>query len=147
MRTFGEAGVVKEGKNRKTGKRGIKMMFVGYTMNRESDSKRMWNPATNCVVTTRDIIWMKQMLYRKAQENVMNINEEPAEEVTGESVPSKAIEDVSSDVENNDTTVEPEAGETVSNDAAVSTTRFGRVTRIPDRSIDTMTTAVGMHYL
>ena len=64
MQTFGEAGVVKEGKNGKTGDRGIEMMFVGYTVNCESDSKRMWNPDTNHVVTGGDIIWMKQILYR-----------------------------------------------------------------------------------
>ena len=46
MKTFGEAGVVKEGKNLKTGDRGIEMMFVGYPFNREKDSVRMWNPGS-----------------------------------------------------------------------------------------------------
>ena len=62
---FGETGVVKEGKNPKTGDRGIEMMFVGYPFNRESDSVRMWNPGTNRVCTSRDVIWMKQMYYKK----------------------------------------------------------------------------------
>ena len=109
------------------------MMFVGYTMNRKSDSKRMWDPRTNRVVVTRDIIWMKQMMYRKPNENVMDSDEEPAEKAKGESVPSEAIDDVSSDKESDDTAVEPTAGETVSNDAAVSTTRFRRVPRMPER--------------
>ena len=42
------------------------MMFVGYPANREEDSVRMWNQITNGVVTTRDVIWMKQMFFEKA---------------------------------------------------------------------------------
>ena len=42
-------------------------MFVGYPANREEDSVRMWNEKTNGVVTTRDVIWMKQMFYEKAE--------------------------------------------------------------------------------
>ena len=147
MHRWGEAGVVKEGKNGKAGDRGTEMMFVGYSMNRESDSKRMWDPATNRVVVTRDIIWMKQMLYRKAKEHVMDNDMEPTGETTGESEPSEAIdEESSSEEEDDDTIVEPEAGETVS-DAAVSTTRSGRITRVPDRLIETMTTGIEWHYL
>ena len=41
MKTFGEAGIVKEGKDTKTGDRWIEMMFVGYPFNREEDSVRM----------------------------------------------------------------------------------------------------------
>ena len=47
MRTWSKAGIVKEGKNRKAGDRGIEMMFVGYTTNQELESKRMWDPGTN----------------------------------------------------------------------------------------------------
>lgn len=65
LRTFGEAGVVKEGKDAKTGNRGTPMMFVGYPANSESDCYRMWNPSTNRIVETRDIIWMGYMLYSK----------------------------------------------------------------------------------
>ena len=49
MRTFGKAGMVKEGKDAKTGDRSIEMMFVGYLFNQESDSVRLWNPGTNRV--------------------------------------------------------------------------------------------------
>ena len=56
MRTFGEAGVVKEGKDTKTGDRGIEVMFVGFPFNRESDTVRMWNPCTNRVCTSRYVI-------------------------------------------------------------------------------------------
>ena len=40
------------------------MMFVGYPFNRESDSVRMWNPGTNRICTSRDVIWMKQVYYK-----------------------------------------------------------------------------------
>ena len=47
LRTWGEAGVVKDGKDGKTGDRGEAMMFVGYPNNRETDSVKMWDPETN----------------------------------------------------------------------------------------------------
>ena len=66
MQTWGEAGVIKKGKDGKTGDRGIDMMFVGYPLNREEDSYRMWNKTTNGVVTSRDIIFLKQMFFAPA---------------------------------------------------------------------------------
>ena len=48
IQTWGESGVVKEGKD---GDRGIGMMFDGYSLNRKEDSYRMWNKTTNGVVS------------------------------------------------------------------------------------------------
>ncbi len=59
LRTWGEAGVVKEGKDSKTGSKDIALMLVGYPANRETDSLRMWSPDTNGVVTSRDVICLK----------------------------------------------------------------------------------------
>ena len=42
---WGEAGIVAEGKNSKTGDKGTTMMFVGYA-DCESDSVRMWDLVT-----------------------------------------------------------------------------------------------------
>jgi hypothetical protein len=64
MRTFGEAGVVAEGKHGKIGDRGIPMMFVGYS-DRESDSVRMWNPDTNGIVTSRDVVWLNRYFFKQ----------------------------------------------------------------------------------
>ena len=51
------------------------MMFVGYPTNRESDSVQMWDPTTNEVVTSRDVIWMKRMLlYQKMQSLMSNLH-------------------------------------------------------------------------
>ena len=41
LRTWGEAGVVTDGPDGKSGDRGIEMIFVGYPANRESDSVSM----------------------------------------------------------------------------------------------------------
>ena len=57
LRTFGEAGVVKDAKNVKTRNRGVTMMFVGYPDNREHDSVHMWNPETNGVW---NVSWLKR---------------------------------------------------------------------------------------
>eukprot|EP00985_Skeletonema_marinoi_P020006 scaffold11691_cov76-Skeletonema_marinoi.AAC.1 len=79
MKRFGECGVVKEGKNGKAGSRGIAMMFVGYAANRESDSYVMYNPNTRKTVTTRDVIWMKRMMYEKKAHDKENSSEEENE--------------------------------------------------------------------
>ena len=49
MKHFGEAGVVKKGKDAKTGDCGIEMMSVGYPFNRKEDSVTMCNPSTHRV--------------------------------------------------------------------------------------------------
>jgi len=77
LRTWGEAGVVAEGSNGKSGDRGTEMMFVGYPANRESDSVRMWDPSTNGVVTTRDVIWMKRMYYTRPADAVFDVDSTP----------------------------------------------------------------------
>ena len=48
-----------EGKDGKTRDRGEVMMFVGYPLNQESDSVRMWTPEMYCVVVTDNVIWLK----------------------------------------------------------------------------------------
>jgi hypothetical protein len=71
MRTFGEAGVVAEGKNKKFGNRGTTMMFIGYPSNREHDCVKMYNPETNRIVTTRDVIWLNQFYYRRQDDDLI----------------------------------------------------------------------------
>ena len=64
MRTFGEAGIVKQGKNGKLGDRGVPMVFVGYPKDHASDCYRMWNPATGKCNEVRDVIWLHRMYYQ-----------------------------------------------------------------------------------
>lgn len=64
MQNFGEAGVVTRGKNGKLGDRRIPMVFVGYAKNHSHDCYRMWNPATQKVTESHDIIWIHCMYYQ-----------------------------------------------------------------------------------
>ena len=165
LRTWGEAGVVAEGKNAKIGDRGTPMMFVGYS-GRESDSYRMWNPSTNRVVVTRDIIWLKRMYYAPSThfkveeegitEDIVNtpivtevINprpnegDQPAEAVDDDEEENEAPEVERSvswadQVEAQDDSAETVAGGTVPNVPAPVTTRFGRVSTAPERLLEVM---------
>ena len=56
LRTFGEAGIVKNGKDRKVGNRGISMVFVGY-------AELMYNQVTSEVNVTGDVIWLGRMYF------------------------------------------------------------------------------------
>ena len=60
---WGEAGVVAEGKDSKTGNRGTTMMFVGYTEHK-SDSVWMWDSCTTRGIVSRDVIWLKRMFFK-----------------------------------------------------------------------------------
>ena len=70
LRTFGEAGAVKEGKQGKVLDRGETMMFVGYNQNHGQNSFRMYNPKSSRVVITRDIIWLGRMFFPRRETKV-----------------------------------------------------------------------------
>jgi Reverse transcriptase (RNA-dependent DNA polymerase)/Zinc knuckle len=65
LRTWGEAGVVTLTSNMqpKLRDRGLNCMFVGYATDHAGDVYYMWNPKTNGVHVTRDIVWLKRMFY------------------------------------------------------------------------------------
>ncbi len=52
LRTFGEAGIVKNGKDGKVGDRGITMAFVGYADGHAGNCYRMYNWVTSQVCET-----------------------------------------------------------------------------------------------
>jgi len=58
LRLFGEARNVKMATRRsvKLANRGVPCMMVGYAENHDSDVYHMWNPVTQHVHVTRDII-------------------------------------------------------------------------------------------
>ena len=134
LRTWGERGVVKETKGKKSVDRGTPMMFVGYPENRESDSVRMWNPVTNGVVTTRDVIWQDRMFFEKSSDDEMEVN--PMVHLT------EAV-DETLEVEKADD--ESEAGESVNIDASSSRQLRDRSTmQEPDRlTYDTFAAMIG----
>ena len=63
LRTWGEAGTVKTGKDGKVGDHGVTCMFVGYADNHSGDCYRMYNPNTGRVMETRDVIFLQRMFY------------------------------------------------------------------------------------
>jgi hypothetical protein len=50
--------IIKTGKDRNIGDRGVMGMFVGYASNHEGDCYRMWNSNTQRVSETRDVIFL-----------------------------------------------------------------------------------------
>ena len=64
---FGEARTVKTttGTLAKLANRGVQFMMVGYAEYHEGHMYCMWNPVTECVHVTRDIICLKQMMFQK----------------------------------------------------------------------------------
>jgi hypothetical protein len=62
LRTFGEAGIVKDKKDGKAGDRGITMMFVGANSH-AGNCYKLYNPVTSQVCETRDIIWCGRMYF------------------------------------------------------------------------------------
>jgi hypothetical protein len=115
LRTFGEAGVVKDAKNAKTGNQGTVMMFVGYPDNREHYSVRMWNPETNGIWTSRDVIWLKRFYIDRVQDDgvVLFEHHREAKEVIG-----TESQEVIEDAEEAEVEFETEDG------GAVKTVRF-----------------------
>ena len=142
LRTWGEAKVVKEGKDNKTGSKGMSQLFVGYPANQEADSMRMWIPDTNGVVTSRYVIWLKRMFFEhKVEVKPFNITEEDDKKVEAKDE-VKAVEEIeddwipdliesAADDEVNDADVESAAGETDDQNAA--TTWSGRTIQAPTR--------------
>jgi hypothetical protein len=65
------AAVVKEGKDGKTGDRGITVMFVGYTLDRTQDTYRFYNKTTNCIIVSRDAIWLNKMYFTPQHHRVL----------------------------------------------------------------------------
>ena len=59
LRTWGEAGTVKIGKQGKVNDRGVTMMMIGYANCHEGNVYRMLNPFTGRVSETRDVIWLQ----------------------------------------------------------------------------------------
>ncbi len=70
LRTWGETGIIKTGKDGKIGDRGVTGMFVGYTLNHKGDCYRMWNPNTKKVSKTCDVVFLNRMFFRTSPKPV-----------------------------------------------------------------------------
>jgi hypothetical protein len=67
LRTYGEAGTVKEGKRGKVLDRGVTMMFVGYSRENPANCYKMFNPTTSRLTLTRDNKYSTPKRLAKAQ--------------------------------------------------------------------------------
>jgi hypothetical protein len=67
LQIWGEAGTVKIKKTGtpKIADRGTQCVMVGCPADHTSDCYRMWNPITNRIHETRDVIWLKRMCFTK----------------------------------------------------------------------------------
>jgi hypothetical protein len=61
--TWGEARIIKTGKDGKIGDQGVMGMFVGYASNHEGNCYRMWNPNTKKISETHDIVFLKRVFF------------------------------------------------------------------------------------
>ncbi len=63
LQTFGEAGMVKDGKKGRVLNRGLTMMFVGYSEDHAENIFRMYNPVASRIAQTCNLIWMGRMFH------------------------------------------------------------------------------------
>jgi hypothetical protein len=66
-RIWGKAGITTL-KNQSTAKiadRGVQCIFVGYAIDHEGDCYQMWDPITERIHKTCDIIWLNRIFYKR----------------------------------------------------------------------------------
>jgi hypothetical protein len=140
LRTWGESGTVKV-KTKTTPKladRGIHCMFIGYADDHDGDVYCMWNPKTERVHITRDVIWMKQMMFTKGVEDpvieVNNVNTDEGQGDDEKHADPGEVEDNGTDDESEDDSSDEEP---VEEDKPWSdvTTRSGPSARAPSQLI------------
>jgi hypothetical protein len=69
--TFGEAGIVKDGKKGKVLYRGIIMMFVGCSEEHTVNVFQMYCPETSRILQTQDVMWLDRMLHTRRNAALM----------------------------------------------------------------------------
>ena len=161
LRTWGEAGVVKT-KSKRTAKlddRGVTCMMVGYSTMHAINVYRMWDPLTERVHISRDILWLKRMYFETNRNKEISANENGHATVVGERIVAgpdadeeligqedmprliNALEINSEDGESDvgesnledSSTVDPKVAKKSSKQQLppVRITRFGRKTKVP----------------
>jgi hypothetical protein len=160
LHVIGEAAVVKEGKDGKSGDRGITMMFVGPAIDRTSDTYRFWNETTNRIITSRDAMWLGRLYFSPRSSSVLVEDEEIADPGDQAATDDGSDDDepVSTGVVKSVKFADALIQEASADEAATSggsgthsaatstatTTRSGRVTRAPARLGDYETTLGNM---
>jgi hypothetical protein len=136
----GGAGTVKiKTKNTpKLADRGVHCMFIGYVDDQDGNVYCMWNPKTERVHITRDVIWIKQMMFTKGIEDpVIEVNNGNTEDVQDDNenpADPGEVEDSGSNDESEDDSSEEEPAEEDEPWSDV-TMRSARSVRAPSRLI------------
>ena len=124
-------------------------MMVGYMESHDGDVNQMWNPLTEHVHVTWDIIWLKQMMFQKQVEEDMPcmlpevkaaLVERSFQEVgTPEADPEAEMVEVPEHETTDTEDAEEEKEEEMVSQAeeptqwVTATTRYGRYSRLPTR--------------
>ena len=143
LRTWGEAGTVKSGKDGKLGNCGITIMMVGCANHHGGNVYRILNLETGRITETRDIIWLFCMYYKNVNSKTtrklpvvslqvprtVNSDDEDDDRIINEAVPILNSEDR----EDNDS----DSTSTESSSSQVSKQQMGKTyhqVRTSDRS-------------
>jgi hypothetical protein len=141
LRTWGEAGTVKL-KTLATPKiadRGVQCMFIGYADHHDGDCYRMWDPRTQRVHVTRDVIWLKRMFFEKPIERHDIVVEPVQMDFEEADMPAEEAGEGNGEDDHN----EGEVVKTKDQNGIQATTRYGRVITKPVRLIDEMNAMAG----
>ena len=156
LRTWGEAGTVKTRRvtTSKIEDRGTTCMLVGYALNHDSGVYRLWNEATDRVIVSRDVTWLKRMYFEKRAENPEMIvaptftNEVWEGEDDNESILEPSIDESEQSEDDSDTGSQQtddnneDSGEEIENEeeggqnAEATVTRRGRIVIPPERLLE-----------
>jgi hypothetical protein len=160
MRTWGEAGVVKT-KTKTSPKldpKGVVCLFIGYADDHSGDTYFMYDPIRSVRYTTRDVVWLQRMFWRKPRHSIDEQDDivEVAEDAP-RTEPSTDSEPVSTDETPTPTLAEENAGgpetptptlaeenagientgpEVAEERPITQTTRSGRQVRLPEAMFD-----------
>jgi len=120
-------------------------MFIGYATNSGGDVYQMWNPITNRVHNTRDVIWLKRMYFKPqddANEDEVDVNDMivEQEQITGQGNGTETVASEES-FDSEERSIESEERSIESEEESptpITTTRSGRTVQPPSRLIEEM---------
>ena len=168
LRTWGEVGTVMTKDKKmptKVGDCGVQMVFMGYPDDTSSNAYRMWNPGTNQIIVSRDVVWLKRMYFSTPETAPPAQAELPSAPSGGESVAharsrgeliasggesrgEREVEAADDDDNNDDDDGMPQLVNRTDDDDdsddedEPTTTRSGRAVRAPDRLIENMAATI-----
>ena len=140
LRPWGEAGTVKlKGKrSNKLSNQGKLCVMVGYATDHPGNTYRMWNPVSNGVHVTRDVIWHKKMYFEmepvaKAEEESDSDSDDDAEEDNPNASNYHGVLEAGENEDSDSEDEEEDSDEEDDEDGEKEPLKSGRVPRPPER--------------